>query len=49
MSLPSGQFSPGLILLPQETAVGVAIQWLLEIWEASRHDEWCNLPIRLPL
>lgn len=49
-SLPSpDQFSPGLILLPQETAVGVAIQWLLEIWEASRHDEWRNLPIRLPL
>lgn len=40
--------SPGVILIPQKTPVGVAIQWLLEIWEASRHDEWRDRLTYLP-
>jgi hypothetical protein len=49
MSLPPGEHSPGLVLVPQETPIGTTIQWLLEIWEASRHEEWRNLPTHLPL
>jgi hypothetical protein len=49
MSLPAGEHSPGLILVPQETPIGAAIQWILEIWEASRHEEWRDLPTHLPL
>ena len=48
-SLPSGEHSPGIILVPQAASVGTAILWLVEIWEASRHDEWRDLPTRLPL
>ncbi len=49
MSLSPGEHFPGIILLPQDTPVGAAIQWLIEIWEASRHDEWQDLCIYLPL
>lgn len=49
MSLAANEHSPGIILLPQETPIGTAIQWLLEIWEASTHEEWRDLPTRLPL
>jgi hypothetical protein len=49
MDLAPGEHSPGVILLPQQTPIGTAIQWLPEIWEASRHEEWRDLPTRLPL
>mgnify|MGYP001158010842 CR=1 FL=1 len=49
MNVPAGEHSPGIILLPQNTSIGTAIRWLLEIWEASQHDEWRDLPTRLPL
>jgi hypothetical protein len=49
VGLPAGEHSPGVILVPQETPIGTAIQWILEIWEASRHEEWRDLPTRLPL
>ena len=47
--LPANRHSPGVILIPQKTPVGAAIQWLLEIWEASRHDEWRDRLTYLPM
>lgn len=47
--LSADRHSPGVILIPQKTPVGAAIQWLLEIWEASRHDEWRDLLTYLPM
>ena len=44
-----GDHSPGIILVPQKVPIGTVIQWLLLIWEASRHEEWRDLPTRLPL
>ena len=49
MDLALGEHSPGIVLVPQETPIGIAIQWLLEIWEGSRNEEWRDLPTRLPL
>lgn len=40
---------PGVILVPQDTPVGVAIAWVSEIWEASHHDDWRDAVTRLPL
>jgi hypothetical protein len=41
--------SPGVMLLPQNLAIGPSIAAILEIWELSVHDEWANLLTRLPL
>lgn len=46
--LPSGEPHPGVLLVPQETAIGVAIAWIGEIWEASRHEEWRDAFTWLP-
>lgn len=40
--------SPGVILIAQTAPVGMAIQWLLEVWEATRHDEWRDRLAFLP-
>ena len=42
-SLTEGDHSPGVMLLAQELAVGVAIQALYEIWSCSLHGEWQDL------
>lgn len=47
--LPSGEPHPGVLLVPQETAIGVAIAWISEVWEASRHEEWRDAFTWLPL
>lgn len=47
--LASAEHLPGVILVPQHTDVGIAIDWISEIWEASRHDEWRDALTRLPL
>lgn len=47
--LAADERHPGVILVPQDTAVGTAIAWISEIWEASRHDEWRDMLTRLPL
>jgi hypothetical protein len=49
LSLPVGEHCPGLFLISQDTPIALSIQWILEVWEASRHEEWRNLPTRLPL
>ncbi len=40
---------PGLILVPQDLAIGAAIEDLLLIWEASEADELVNQEWHLPL
>jgi hypothetical protein len=37
------------MLVPQELAVGRAIEAVIEVWECSRHEEWRDLLTRLPL
>ena len=41
--------SPGLIIVPQGVPVGVAIDELLVIGEASTVEEWVNCLVFLPL
>jgi hypothetical protein len=47
--LPTGEHSPGVMLLSQELGFGRAIAAVLEIWELSTHDEWRDVITRLPL
>lgn len=47
--LSPGIHSSGVMLLPQELAIGRCIAAVLEIWRLSAHDEWRDLLIRLPL
>ncbi len=47
--LPHGEHHPGVLLVPQETAIGEAIDWVGEIWEASHHEEWRDAFTWLPL
>ena len=41
--------SPGLFIVPQKMPMGVAIESLLMIWEASDAAEWYDRVVRLPL
>lgn len=47
--LAPDEHHPGVILMPQETPIGTAVEWISEIWEASRHEEWRDTFRRLPL
>ena len=47
--LATGEHSPGVMLISQEIAIGEAIQAVLLIWKCSRHDEWPDMLVRLPL
>ena len=47
--LPSGEHSPGIMLIAQESAIGAAIQALFEIWSCGLHHEWQDLFTYLPL
>ena len=44
-----GNESPGVLLIPQETRTGEAIDSLLLIWLASEAEEWKNRLDWLPL
>jgi hypothetical protein len=41
--------SPGVLIVAQETTIGVAIEELLLVWEASEASEWVNVIKYLPL
>jgi hypothetical protein len=41
--------SPGVIIVSQETSLGVAIEELLLIWAASQAEEWRNRLVWVPL
>ncbi len=47
--LASGRHSPGVLLVSQTLPIGVSIQELLLIWEASEPEEWRDLCVHIPL
>lgn len=47
--LPDGVRMPGLFIVAQTAPIGSAIEWIAEIWEASRHREWHESVWYLPL
>ncbi|HEX5546193.1 MAG TPA: DUF5615 family PIN-like protein [Ktedonobacterales bacterium] len=47
--LPEGEHSPGVMLVAQELAIGIAIQELYEVWSCSNHEEWRDTFTYLPL
>jgi hypothetical protein len=46
---PAGAHLPGVLLVAQEVPVGQAIEWIAEVWLASRHEEWRDMVEFLPL
>ena len=48
-SLAEDEHSPGVMLVAQELAIGIAIQELYEVWSCSTHEEWRDLFTYLPL
>jgi hypothetical protein len=47
--LAGGNYSPGLLLIPQSVTIASAIEELLLIWAASEVSEWENQLDWLPL
>lgn len=47
--LGEGEQSPGVMLVAQELAIGIAIQEIYEVWSCSDHEEWRDLFTYLPL
>lgn len=45
----TAQRSPGVFLLSQDIRIGIAVEELLTIWEASEAEEWVNTLQYLPL
>jgi hypothetical protein len=45
----AGQSSPGVIVVPQDMPVVVAVEELILIWSASSSEEWLNRIGFLPL
>lgn len=46
--LPPGEHLPGVLLVAQQAPIGNAIEWIGEVWGATRHDEWRDRVDRLP-
>jgi len=44
-----GRSSPGLIIVPQDLDIGLAIENLLLVWAASDAEEWTDKVGFLPL
>ncbi|MEO5925080.1 MAG: DUF5615 family PIN-like protein [Bryobacteraceae bacterium] len=42
------QHSPGVLLISQDLAIGIAVESLLTMWGASNHDEWQNRLCLIP-
>jgi Domain of unknown function (DUF5615) len=38
----SADTSPGVIVVPQNLPLGIAVEWLVTIWSASEAEEWAN-------
>ena len=36
------QASPGVIIMPQQMLIRVAVEWIMMIWAASEAEEWVN-------
>jgi hypothetical protein len=46
--LAIGNSSPGLFIVPQQSAIGAIIESLLLVWAASQAEEWHNRVEYLP-
>lgn len=46
--LAAGNSSPGLFVVPQQSAIGAIIESLLVVWSASQAEEWRNRVEYLP-
>ncbi len=50
MRLPEGEQRPGIFIIKQQRySIGQIIEFILEVYDASSHDEWRNLDETLPL
>lgn len=50
MNLPPGEHCPGLLLVSQDKhSIGQIIDFILEVYDLSSHEEWRDLPTPLPL
>ena len=47
--LNKSNHSPGVILIPQNAPVAVAIDALILIWSATGPDEWSDRMVKIPL
>lgn len=47
--LAAGKSNPGVFLVPQRSAIGDIVEWLLLVWTASQSEEWTNQIVYLPL
>jgi hypothetical protein len=47
--LAAGHVSPGVLMVPQDTATGAAIESILLVWVASESDEWRDRLVWFPL
>jgi hypothetical protein len=46
--LAAGFANPGVFIVPQRSAIGEIVEWLLLVWSASRAEEWRNKIVYLP-
>ena len=47
--LAAGKSNPGLFIVPQRSAIGEIVEWLLLVWTASQAEEWRDKIVYLPL
>jgi hypothetical protein len=47
--LAAGKSNPGLFIVPQRSAIGEIVEWLLLVWTASQAEEWRDQIVYLPL
>jgi hypothetical protein len=47
--IAAGHVSPGVLIAPQDAAIGAVIESILLVWIASESKEWCNRLVWLPL
>ena len=45
----AGRTSAGVIVIPKDTPIGIAVEELLLIWAASQAEEWHNRLMWIPL
>lgn len=46
--LSPGEHLPGVLFVAQQAPIGKAIEWIAEVWGASRHEEWRDRVDHLP-
>jgi Domain of unknown function (DUF5615) len=49
VSLPTGEHTPGIMLIAQDLPIGIAVRELYEVCSCSTHAEWQDRATFLPL